>query len=98
MARAKGSKIGNDFRPRCIATKTSAQRFMILALVGATVVCPAGAEPPFDNLYLDAGAGRERPDGEDSTGFATLGMNWGIPLTPPSNVALGLQLGGDIKL
>src|SRR5437773_761113 len=57
-------------------------------------------QPPvglFDNLYLNAGVGVERPPGEDSTGFATIGANWGIPLTPPDGVALGLQLGGSLK-
>src|SRR5882724_8650567 len=50
-----------------------------------------------DNLYVNAGIGVERPPGEDGTPFATFGANWSIPLTPPDNVAWGLQLGGDVK-
>jgi len=50
-----------------------------------------------DNLYLDTGVGAEKPPGEDSTLFGSVGANWGIPLTPPDGVAWGLQLGGSLK-
>jgi len=51
-----------------------------------------------DNLYLNAGTGLESPPGEDSTFYGLVGVNWGIPLTPPDGVALGLQLGGNFKV
>src|SRR5206468_7984644 len=52
-----------------------------------------------------AGAGVEKPVGEDSTSYGLFGANWGIPLTQPrstssgqaDNVALGLQLAGSVK-
>ena len=66
--------------------------------VANPAVGPPAPASIVDNLDLNAGAGFERPPGEDSTGFATFGFNWGIPLTPPSGVALGLQLGGSLKL
>jgi len=60
------------------------------------------AQPPtvgeLDNFFFDVGGGVEKPPGEDRTAFGTAGVNWGIPLTPPSGVALGLQAGGDLKL
>jgi len=49
-----------------------------------------------DNLYFNGSAGWEKPPGEDSTGFGSIGANWGIPLTPPEDVAVGLQLGGNV--
>ncbi len=50
-----------------------------------------------DNLFLNARAGFEKPTGEDSTGFAALGFNWGIPLNAESDgVAWGAQVGGDL--
>ncbi len=58
---------------------------------------PAPPSSILDNLYLESGIGAEKPPGEDSTGFATLGFNWGIPLTSPEDVALGLQAGGGVK-
>src|SRR5262245_17486400 len=57
-------------------------------------------EPPvglFDNFYLNSGFGLQRQRGENTTPFAILGGNWGIPLTPPDKVAIGLQLGGGLK-
>ena len=50
-----------------------------------------------DNLYLNGSGGGERPPGEHSTPFGSVGANWGIPLTPPDGTALGLQLGGSVK-
>jgi len=57
------------------------------------------AKPPsiFDNLYLDSAVGAEKPSGESSTPFGLVGANWAIPMTPPDDVAWGLQLGGDLK-
>lgn len=51
-----------------------------------------------DNLYLNSSIGGEHPPGEHSTPFGSLGANWGIPLTPPDDIAFGLQLGGSLKL
>lgn len=69
-------------------------------LVLGLAVQPVRGEMPvlFDNVFLTTGAGVERLPGEDRTGYGIFGANWGIPLTPPSDVALGLQLGGDLKL
>ncbi len=50
-----------------------------------------------DNLFLNAGAGVERPVGEDSTPFGLFGVNWGLPLTQPDHIAWGLQLGSNVK-
>ncbi len=42
--------------------------------------------------------GLEKPPGEDSTFFGTIGADWGIPLDAQSDgVALGPQLGTDVK-
>lgn len=55
-------------------------------------------EPPsiglLDNFFLKAGVGAERT-GDSSEGFGVVGVNWGIPLTPPEGIAVGLQLGGN---
>ncbi|HVM60656.1 MAG TPA: hypothetical protein VMV72_07285 [Verrucomicrobiae bacterium] len=51
-----------------------------------------------DNLFINGAAGVEGPPGEGSTGFGLLGANWGIPLTQPDGVALGLQLAASGKL
>src|SRR5438552_1186031 len=50
-----------------------------------------------DNLFIESMLGAEKPPGEHSTLFGTLGANWGIPLTPPDGVAFGLQLAGSAK-
>ena len=85
----------------------NAVRNVLLALSVSAALAdeapPAPAPPPAehvgiaDNLFLNAGAGVEKPVGEDSTPYGLFGANWGIPLTQPDNVALGLQLGGNVK-
>jgi hypothetical protein len=43
--------------------------------------------------------GAEKQTGEDSTAFGSVGVNWGIPLTPQRDGAVfGLQVGGDAEL
>jgi len=52
-----------------------------------------------DNLFLEAGGGVKKPAGDQTTGFGSVGFNWGIPLTPSSDgIGLGVQVGGDFSL
>ena len=63
------------------------------------IAAPAEQSSILNNLYLDLTGGGERPTGEDSTAYGSIGANWGIPLTPGSEgVALGVQVGCDIKI
>src|SRR5438093_1019609 len=85
----------------------NAVRNVLLALSVSAALAdeapPAPAPPPAehvgvaDNLFLNAGAGVEKPVGEDSTPYGLFGANWGIPLTQPDNIAVGLQLAGSVK-
>ncbi|MCG3149537.1 MAG: hypothetical protein PCFJNLEI_03000 [Verrucomicrobiae bacterium] len=82
----------------------------VLLAICATTVFVTGivkadqlaAEPPahvhiLDNLYLNAGTGWEKPSGEDSTPFGQFGANWALPLTQPDTLAIGVQLGSNLK-
>ena len=83
---------------------------LVVGLVGPKGLSDEGVSEPrtqtartqapsiFDNLYLDGAVGAEKPPGEDSTPFGLVGANWAIPLTPPNDVAWGLQLGGNLKV
>jgi hypothetical protein len=52
-----------------------------------------------DNLFIDLTGGVDKPSGEESDGFGSIGANWGIPVNPGADgLALGLQLGGDAGL
>src|SRR5436190_577160 len=87
----------------------SLHRFAIITGTATVLALGVNADQPlprhavgapvgwFDNLYLNATGGLEEPPGEDTTPFAQLGANWGIPLTQPDAVALGLQLGTNLK-
>jgi hypothetical protein len=72
--------------------------FAVLLAGGTVLLADEPAVGLVDNLFLEAGAGAERQPGDESAGFTQLGANWGIPLTPPEGVALGLQLGGGLRL
>src|SRR5438093_5953393 len=82
--------------------KTCLRQWVIVAVgVGAACFAVRADELPvelFDNFYLQTAIGLERQPGEDSTGFATFGANWTIPLVPTANTAIGVQLGGSVKL
>jgi hypothetical protein len=70
-----------------------------LCLSGRDVKAEDATGAVFDNLFLDVSAGFEAPTGEDTTGYGSMGFNWGIPLQIfTDDFAAGLQAGGDIKL
>ncbi len=70
---------------------------IVAVLLGTLAVSAAEPVAWQDNLFLNAGAGIEKPPGEDSTGFMAIGFNWGLPLNAESDgVAWGAQVGGDV--
>jgi hypothetical protein len=86
----------------CLTAFPKRNLFVLMFLAAAIGSLPAPAEEGkwTDNLFLDGAGGFEKPTGEDSTAFGSIGVNLGLPILPNQDhngVAWGLQLGGDIK-